>query len=623
MLLEQCPQVKFIIDLTKSTRYYDFSRESNVNRVQVPLGGHEGPPSQDEVQLILKLCDRFWAQNPDAYIGVHCTHGFNRTGFVICSYLVERVGQSVELAIAAYAAARPPGIYKQDYLDELCRRYDGDAASCRIESQPDWSLEDHVFVEQLVEFLESAEGKVLENFLEKYRSLLLRSACHPGACSVLVAKGLLSGSKDEGPSPVALPDLLRITESVTAGALAVQLRVALSGREAPAPASSAPDHQGHSTLKRKREIDEAREDASAEPSGLSCALPGCTALRAPHLGEMRTLCREMVGAPVGYGGFPGMQSVSLDKTNLSLFRQHKYLVSWKADGTRYLLLILGSRGSFLVGRDNSIFTVPNLYFPTPDSAAVTLDNTLLDGELVLDNFEERGQKKSRFRFLLFDMIVCQGERMHEWLYSKRLARIDSDVLLPREKQQRTHDFTREPMGIRKKAFCPLADIDSITRLRKTLCHDNDGYIFAPDFQPYFAGPCETLLKWKPPHLNSVDFQFQVVPRGPISAVANLLVVRGSELVRFDGAPRSDIQVSNDKESADRLRELNGKICECTWFAERNCWKFLKQRHDKTHPNAYGTAMKVFRSITDGISEEVLLAEIRRLAPAEKDKGKKP
>lgn len=53
-------------------------------------------------------------------------------------------------------------------------------------------------------------------------------------------------------------------------------------------------HLTHPALKRKREVEEGREDATAEPSGLVCALPGCEVLRAPHLGEMRTICREMV-----------------------------------------------------------------------------------------------------------------------------------------------------------------------------------------------------------------------------------------------------------------------------------------------------------------------------------------
>ena len=44
--------------------------------------------------------------------GVHCTHGFNRTGFVICTYMIEVLEFSVEQSITYFAQARPPGMYK-------------------------------------------------------------------------------------------------------------------------------------------------------------------------------------------------------------------------------------------------------------------------------------------------------------------------------------------------------------------------------------------------------------------------------------------------------------------------------------------------------------------------------
>uniref|UniRef100_A0A8K9X6Q3 RNA guanylyltransferase and 5'-phosphatase n=1 Tax=Oncorhynchus mykiss TaxID=8022 RepID=A0A8K9X6Q3_ONCMY len=46
--------------------------------------------------------------------GVHCTYGFNRTGFLICAYLVEKMDWSIEAAVAAFAQARAPGICKGD-----------------------------------------------------------------------------------------------------------------------------------------------------------------------------------------------------------------------------------------------------------------------------------------------------------------------------------------------------------------------------------------------------------------------------------------------------------------------------------------------------------------------------
>ena len=62
-------------------------------------------------------------QNPTEIIGVHCTHGFNRTGFLACAYLVEKLDFAVDTAVDLFAQCRPPGIYKQDYLNELFRRY--------------------------------------------------------------------------------------------------------------------------------------------------------------------------------------------------------------------------------------------------------------------------------------------------------------------------------------------------------------------------------------------------------------------------------------------------------------------------------------------------------------------
>ncbi len=40
-------------------------------------------------------------------------------------------------------------------------------------------------------------------------------------------------------------------------------------------------------------------------------------------------------------GFPGAQPVSMDRENLRYLEEMPYKVSWKADGTRYMMLIDG------------------------------------------------------------------------------------------------------------------------------------------------------------------------------------------------------------------------------------------------------------------------------------------
>ncbi len=54
---------------------------------------------------------------------------------------------------------------------------------------------------------------------------------------------------------------------------------------------------------------------------------------------------------------------------MGLLKQHDYMVSYKADGTRYLMYIT-ERNTFLVGRDNAIC----MYASTPtDTISAVVD----------------------------------------------------------------------------------------------------------------------------------------------------------------------------------------------------------------------------------------------------------
>jgi protein-tyrosine phosphatase len=59
---------------------------------------------------------------PDKYVGIHCSYGFNRTGFVVCCYLIEELGLTPEAALKAFAKSRPPGVKHQDFVEELLAR---------------------------------------------------------------------------------------------------------------------------------------------------------------------------------------------------------------------------------------------------------------------------------------------------------------------------------------------------------------------------------------------------------------------------------------------------------------------------------------------------------------------
>jgi len=54
---------------------------------------------------------------------VHCHYGFNRTGFFVVAYLIERMGWPLKDAMEEFARSRPPGIRHGHFIDELWGRY--------------------------------------------------------------------------------------------------------------------------------------------------------------------------------------------------------------------------------------------------------------------------------------------------------------------------------------------------------------------------------------------------------------------------------------------------------------------------------------------------------------------
>ena len=50
---------------------------------------------------------QFHENNPEKVIVVHCTHGFNRTGLIVCSYLCKYHGMTVDEAVTHFKKRRP------------------------------------------------------------------------------------------------------------------------------------------------------------------------------------------------------------------------------------------------------------------------------------------------------------------------------------------------------------------------------------------------------------------------------------------------------------------------------------------------------------------------------------
>jgi len=122
-------KIKAVIDISHESPVYDPKNldEGGIEYHKFPTVS-KIPPTPEETRDFIKLVDRLRAAPPEAgsehaLIGVHCHYGFNRTGFFICSYLIEREGYGVQQAIDEFGANRPPGIRHEHFLDTLFVRY--------------------------------------------------------------------------------------------------------------------------------------------------------------------------------------------------------------------------------------------------------------------------------------------------------------------------------------------------------------------------------------------------------------------------------------------------------------------------------------------------------------------
>ncbi|XP_046548823.1 mRNA-capping enzyme-like [Haliotis rubra] len=506
-----------LIDLTNTTRFYDNKEvdAQDCKYLKLQCKGRSETPTVEQTQAFLEVCHRFLSQKPLEIIGVHCTHGFNRTGFMLVAYLVEKMSWSVEAAVRAFAQARPPGIYKQDYLNELFERYGDKEDTPSAPPLPDWCLEYDDSVDD--------DGNSMNNQSETSRQ---------------------NGSG-----------------------------------------------------KRRREFN--KKDAKFM-EGVSGVLH---VTMQPRLSQIQQNVQRM--CDWSSNGFPGSQPVSMDINNLDFIRKKPYKVSWKADGTRYMMFIDGVDEVFMVDRDNAVFHVPHLQFPKRKDLNAHLRETLLDGEMILDKVED----KTVPRYLVYDIIKFEGQDVGKTDFDRRLLCIQKEIISPRHAkiQQGMLDKTKEPFSVRAKPSQPRLGCDHVVcwelldgKFTKEVSHEVDGLVFQPGSDPYNPGRCHDVLKWKPPSMNSVDFRLKIVKE---NRPGMLPETKGYLYVGSLDQPFSAMKLNKE------LKSLDNKIIECSWDGKE--WKFMRQRTDKSFPNAYSTAMGVCESIRRPVTKEILIHTIER------------
>ncbi|XP_013191531.2 RNA/RNP complex-1-interacting phosphatase [Amyelois transitella] len=119
-LLQTVPNLGAVIDLTNTSRYYN-PRELQAAGVlykKILMPGRIIPP-ENKVYEFMDTIDEFLGKNRDFVVGVHCTHGLNRTGYMVCRYMRDRLHIAAKKAIKDFEKARGYQIERDNYIADL------------------------------------------------------------------------------------------------------------------------------------------------------------------------------------------------------------------------------------------------------------------------------------------------------------------------------------------------------------------------------------------------------------------------------------------------------------------------------------------------------------------------
>lgn len=228
--------------------------------------------------------------------------------------------------------------------------------------------------------------------------------------------------------------------------------------------------------------------------------------------------------------------------------------------------------------------------PTRDLKGIQ-EETLLDGELVYDAVQDC------LIFYIFDALMFQAKSLAQQPLPARLQVVQNDVISPWKARLKA---TGEPYPFQlklKQMWKPYGLRELFERVIPAQGHENDGLIFTPVNDPYLAGTCHRLLKWKPSEMNSIDFMI---------VVDDEKKKKGELHIATNGVPHyyCDFDPASDEGLKDEA-DLDGKIAEFR-YAGPGLWKFMRFRADKTLPNDVKTVQKVLQSIQDNITRDDLL-----------------
>lgn len=347
--------------------------------------------------------------------------------------------------------------------------------------------------------------------------------------------------------------------------------------------------------------------------------------------------------------FPGAQPVSFAREHVAELQRNEYFMCEKTDGLRCLLFLHWKEGAtgafepctFLIDRKNNYYDVqPPFRIPHylhPNEPEPFLYGTILDGELVHDQYP--GEPTPRLNFYVFDCLAVNEQNVTGRTLDKRLGRLHDWVIKPYEMYlTRTFGKNIKPTDLKpfalkgKKTYAAYRLEDMFSNILPNLRHGNDGLIFTCVSTPYQFGTDRHILKWKPPHENTIDFKLRlgdfplidpddgedglIQDYDALPSPIELLVQHNSNNYQVFAT----LALTNSEwETLKSLNQrLDGRIIEC-YRTEAGQWKYKAEadgtprwRDDKKDANHISTVNSVLESIEAPVTEMDLLGHAENI-----------
>jgi len=276
--------------------------------------------------------------------------------------------------------------------------------------------------------------------------------------------------------------------------------------------------------------------------------------------------------------FPGSQPESLEKAKKL---PENYATTFKVDGERSLLYIDNAGSCYSISRNMEI---TNIF-----SKCVKYKNTVIDGEIV--------ENTTSVKYYGFDIICLKGIDIREnkiYLLNKRCE--DMKTIL--------ENITSKFCEFTAKKYWP-ANRKNIEMLLKKYENDMeigkvDGLIFTPINKPYPAKKNRNVsLKWKPPHLNTIDFRIKKLKTGQNEYETWDLYLKNKN-GEFALEPNSLRNFNATRIGTIPNEYKDDSIVECRFHVDLCMFVPIRTRTDKTVPNFITTARNVWKSIKNPV-----------------------